>query len=72
MDPQPVQIIPYLSFWGNCEKAIRTYLAAFGDPLSVPVDGGNLRKPGTGWQSNENFCWAPPGCPAEMPANTRR
>ncbi|MBQ4639777.1 MAG: VOC family protein [Clostridia bacterium] len=28
--PAPVQVIPYLSFQGNCEEAIRAYIAAFG------------------------------------------
>ena len=33
MEKQPVQIIPYLAFHGNCEEALNTYLAAFGGEM---------------------------------------
>ncbi len=32
-DPKPIQVIPYLSFQGNCEEALRTYMAAFGGEI---------------------------------------
>ena len=33
MEKQPVQIIPYLAFHGNCEEALNTYLAVFGGEM---------------------------------------
>ena len=33
MAKQPIQIIPYLVFHGNCEEALNTYLTAFGGEM---------------------------------------
>lgn len=33
MDGKKIEIIPYLSFNGNCEEAIRTYIKAFGGEI---------------------------------------
>lgn len=33
MGKQDIEIIPYLSFKGNCEEAVRTYIDAFGGKI---------------------------------------
>lgn len=34
MSKQKIEIIPYLSFKGNCEEAVHTYINAFGGEIS--------------------------------------
>ena len=34
MEKKKIEIIPYLSFNGNCEEAINTYIEAFGGEIN--------------------------------------
>lgn len=52
MEKQKVEIIPYLSFAGNCDEAVHTYINAFGGEInyishwSASTDGVKLEQIG--------------------------